>query len=105
MGRRLADASASSATPSGRTGKEQDDNERGERGPGVRPVRRTFDLGRRRPVIVTVYESGVVEFREKYRRKVYAAHLKNLFVRAVQNVVADERAQRKAERAARRAAR
>jgi hypothetical protein len=71
----------------------------------MKPVRRIYELGERRPTVVTFYPDGIVEFREKGRRKVYAAHLKALWLRAVRNAVEDEKAAKKAERAAKRAAR
>ncbi len=71
----------------------------------TRPVRRTYDMGERRPIVTTIHPSGVVEFREKGRRRVYTAHIRSLFTRAVQHAVEDEKKQRRVEREVRRAAR
>lgn len=71
----------------------------------TKPVQRIYDLGERRLIVVTFNPNGVVEFREKGRRRIYEAHLKALWLRAVRNAVEDDKAAKKAERAARRAAR
>lgn len=71
----------------------------------TRPVRRRFDLGERRPIVVTLLPNGVVQFREKGRRTTYEAHLRTLFGAAVRYAVAEARKEKLAQRAARRAAR
>lgn len=70
-----------------------------------RPVRRLYDLGERRPVAVTFYPNGVVEFRLKGKRQRYEAHLAKLFRVALNNAVEDAIRQKKAARLAKRAAR
>ena len=72
--------------------------------PPTRPIKRVFDVGERRTVTTVIHPDGVVTFRLKHKRQVYEAHIRSLFLRAVQNFVEDEKRRRKAERQARHAA-
>lgn len=66
----------------------------------ARPVRRTYDFGERRPVVATIHPDGVVEFREKGRRRSFCAHLRALYFAAVKQAVETDRESRQAERRA-----
>lgn len=70
----------------------------------MKPVKRIYDLGERRLIVATFYPSGIVEFREKHRRKVYAASLRHLWLKAVLIAADDLKKERKLARAAKRAA-
>lgn len=65
-----------------------------------RPVARVVSLPRG-PVVVTLYPSGLVSFREKGRRRTFTLPLSAVFLRAVDAELAREKAERRAARAAR----
>ena len=56
-----------------------------------KPVTRVVDFGRG-PVAVTLWPSGLITFREKGRRAVYAAPLSRVFIQAVDAAVSARRA-------------
>ena len=59
-----------------------------------KPVTRVVDFGRG-PVAVTLQPDGLITFREKGRRKVFAVPLSAAFVQAVGRAVTAERAAKK----------
>lgn len=59
-----------------------------------KPVTRWVDFGRG-PVAVTLDPSGLITFREKGRRTVYAMPLGATFVQAVGRAIAARKAERK----------
>jgi hypothetical protein len=64
-----------------------------------KPVTRVVDFGRG-PVAITMRPDGLLTFREKGRRKVFAVPIAAAFVQAVGRSVAAERVARKAAKAA-----
>ena len=62
-----------------------------------KPVTRVMDFGRG-PVAITMHPDGLLTFREKGRRKVFAIPIAAAFVQAIARALAAEKAARKAAR-------